>query len=432
MTMIIINWLCFVFCFIVLAGLDMSLSSLSLTSNTRQKDEWMDPKLWGSLSEPLVERILAYLSLPVVLPMRAVCKRWNSLLHTPEFLSTQREISVQCPSYVLMVSEPAYSLFTFFQQGPELYYLRSSSLYCPVSKNWFNMSLGFLPFPDLYITSVGGGLICFVAHRPKISTKNSHREVMIGVCNPATRTWRILPRWRGGRGGGDAKIFNMPTYVAMVVDNFSRSYKVVVIDYDRTHTRIFSSATMLWSAFEEVPTQHNFPYYDRTPTQAVCESGHILVCATQCKTGISTFDMHTGVWESYHVSLPGMHSNVHIVQHHGRILMVSRVMVQKYEGSDKVQISELDRKSNLRVTKPLDDVPLGPSKQFLDHFKVCDFSGLEDSEGLCFVSVTTGERWMYDLEERFWHIMPSSPGSKTKSMAAYGGFSIHLRVDIQP
>lgn len=402
-------------------GLNVNLSSLSLTSDTRSKQVWMDPALWGTLPEPLVEIILAYLPLPSLFPMRAVCKKWNYLLHTTTFLASQRSRTVQCPAYVLTVNEPAFSAFSFFQQGPELYYLCNSSLYCPISKNWFNMSLDCLPFRDFYITSVGGGLLCFVAYK---GTATANREVVLGVCNPATRSWRIVPRW------GETKSYNLPVFVAMVVDNFARSYRIVLIDHDRAATRTYHSGSMVWTETESVPNRHNFPYYDRCPSQAVVKS-NTLVCTTQCKTGISTYDMDTGLWESYHVFLPGMHSSVHLVQHHGRILMISRVMKQKYEGSDRVQISELDPKG-LRVTTALDDVPLGPSKQFLDHFKVCEYSSYDDSEGLCFISVTTGERWLYDLEERFWHILPSSPGSKTKSMAAYGGFSVHLRVDIQP
>lgn len=281
------------------------------------------------------------------------------------------------------------------------------------------MSLDFLPFSDLYITSVGGGLLCFVGYKG-----SSKREVFVGVCNPSTRAWRLLPRW------AESASFDLPVFVAMVVDNFTRSYRVVLVDCDRRSTRVYRSSTQLWTESEDVPTQHNFPFYDRSPTQAVLRNG-LLVCATQCRTGISTFNIDAGVWESYHIFLPGLHSNVHLVQHHGRILLISRVMKQKFEGSDKVQISELDRKG-LRVTKALDDVPLGPSKQFLDHFKVCDVSGLEGSDGLCFLSVITGESWMYDMAERFWRIMPSSPGSKVKSMSVYAGFSIQLRVDIQP
>ncbi|KAG0607277.1 hypothetical protein M758_8G015500 [Ceratodon purpureus] len=404
-------------------GLNVNLSSLSLTSDTRSKNVWMDPALWGTLPEPLIELILARLPLPYLLPMRSVCKKWNYLLQTSMFLNSQRSLTVQCPAYVLTVNEPAFSAFSFFQQGPELYYLRSSSLYCPISKNWFNMSMDCLPLRDFYITSVGGGLLCFVAYK---GTAATNREVVVGVCNPATRSYRVLPRW----GESNSKAYNLPVFVAMVVDNFTRSYKIVLIDHDRNSTHFYRSTSMAWTETESVPARHTFPYYDRTPTQAVVR-GTTLVCATQCKTGISTYDMETGIWESYHVHLPGMHSNVHLVQHHGRILMISRVMKQKYEGSDRVQISELDR-NGLRVTTPLDDVPLGPSKQFLDHFKVCGYSSYDDSEGLCFISVTTGERWLYDLEERFWHILPSSPGSKSKSMAAYGGFSVHLRVDIQP
>jgi hypothetical protein len=407
------------------AGINLNISGLSLTSEVRSKEVWMDPALWGALPEPLVELVLVHIPLPHLLPMRAVCKKWNELLRSSAFLTAQRHRTVQCPAYVLTVTEPAFNAFAFFQTGPELYYLRSAALYCPASKNWFNMSLDCLPFRDLYVTSAAGGLLCFVAHKGAPGAPN--REVVLGVCNPATRSWRVLPRW----GESNSKVYNLPVFVAMVVDNFHRSYKVVVIDHDRAVTRCYHSTSMAWTETESVPCRHSFPFYDRTPTTPVVK-GATLVCATQCKTGISSYDMETGLWESYHVALPGMHSNVHLVQHHGRILMISRIMKAKYEGSDRVQVSELDPKG-LRVTTALDDVPLGPSKQFLDHFKVSAYRSVDDeSEGLCFVSVTTGERWLYDPEDRFWHILPSSPGSKSKSMAAYGGFSVHLRVDIQP
>lgn len=407
----------------MVAGINLNIASLSLTGDARIKQVWMDPCKWGTLPEPLVEVILAHLPLPYLLPMRSVCKRWNDLLQTTSFLTSQRRRTVQCPAYVLTVNEPALSAFSFFQTGPELYYHRASSLYCPLAKNWFNMSLDCLPFRDFYITSAGGGLLCFVAHKGKPGAAN--REVVLGVANPATRSWRLLPRFSDA-----SAVYNLPTFAAMVVDNFARAYKVIVIDHDRRATRVYHSTSMAWTETESVPCRHSFPFYDRSPTQPVV-SGARVVCATQCKTGIACFDMESGVWESYHVSLPGMHSNVHLVQHRGRILMISRVMKAKYEGSDRVQLSELDPKG-LRVTTELDDVPLGPSKQFLDHFKVSAYRSVDDSDGLCFVSVTTGERWLYDLVDRFWHILPSSPGSKSKSMAAYGGFSVHLRTDIQP
>ncbi|XP_024379969.1 F-box/kelch-repeat protein At5g15710 [Physcomitrium patens] len=410
-------------------GININLTNLSLNTTPtelKRNQVWMDPDLWGALPESLLELILTHLPLPNLLQMRAVCRKWNSLVQTPRFLDAQRCTSTQCQSYVLTVSEPAFSAFSFYQKGPELHYLRSSSLYCQVSRTWFNLSLDFLPFADLYVTSVGGGLVCFVAYKGKANRTN--REVVIGIANPASRTWRLLPSW-----GDNTPCRNLPNFVAMVVDNFTRKYRVVAVDYDRITTYMYNSAHMSWTKSKDVPTQHNFPYYDRTPTQAVMTSdGSKLVCTTQCKTGISVYDMDTGLWDSYHVFLPGMHSNVHLVQHRGRILLISRIMKAKYEGSERLQISELDRKG-LRVTKALDEVPLGPSKQFLDHFKVCDLVGPDDSQqGLCFVSVTTGERWVYDLEGRFWRIMPSWPRVRSKSMAAYGGFSIQLRVDIQP
>ena len=114
----------------------MNISGLSLTSEVRSKEVWMDPALWGALPEPLVELVLVHIPLPHLLPMRAVCKKWNELLHSSAFLTAQRHRTVQCPAYVLTVTEPAFNAFAFFQTGPELYYLRSAALYCPASKNW--------------------------------------------------------------------------------------------------------------------------------------------------------------------------------------------------------------------------------------------------------------------------------------------------------
>jgi hypothetical protein len=412
---------------------------------------WMDPELWATLPEPLIEQVLAYLPLPILLQLRAVCKKWDALLRHPTFLRTQAQLSPQRRSHVLTVSEPAPSAFSFFQHPgrPELYYLRRSLLYCPVSCDWFRVCLdSCLPFSDLYVTSVSSGLICFVAYKGKSTTvgstttgfKNSTttatatatatatnsckpREVVIGVCNPATRTWRLLPRW-----SSDC-CYNLPSFVALIVEPWDNSYQVVVIDFDQTTTRMWSSASSRWSESDHpVPTQHNFPYYDRTPSEPVVQQvggARVLVCASQCKTGISTYDMDSGMWESHQVFLPHMHSNVHLVQHRGRMLLISRVMLQKYEGSDRVQVSELDRKGLHAINHK--DVPAGPSKQFLDHFKVSDHQ-----DGLCFVSVTTGERWLYNLDTRSWTLLPALPGVRAKSMVAYAGFSIQLRVDIQP
>lgn len=146
---------------------NVTTSLLSSLQSDPKKSVWMDPALWGTLPEPLLELILSHLPLPELLPMRAVCKKWEALLHAPRFLTSQVARVAQCASYVLTRSEPAFSAFSFFQQhtAPELYYLRNSSLYCPVSKNWFHMSLNFLPVRDFYVTSVAGGLLCFVGYK---------------------------------------------------------------------------------------------------------------------------------------------------------------------------------------------------------------------------------------------------------------------------
>lgn len=250
-------------------GSNVALSSKFLTSsNTCREVGWMDPVLWSTLSDPFLEKILSYLPLPLLQPMRAVCMKWNHLLQLSRFLSMQRDVTMQCPSYVLTYNEPASWAFSYFQSGPELFNLRKSSLYCPISKKWFNMSLDCLPCRGFYISSVNEGLFCFVGY--KWNTTATRREVVHGVCNPATRAFRVIPPW------DESKIYNMPHFTAMLVDNSTRSYKIILIDHDMRATRTYDSACMAWTESGGVPSRHNFPYNGRFPNQTIVR-GNTLV-----------------------------------------------------------------------------------------------------------------------------------------------------------
>lgn len=253
----------------LVAGSNVALSSKFLTSsNTCREVGWMDPVLWSTLSDPFLEKILSYLPLPLLQPMRAVCMKWNHLLQLSRFLSMQRDVTMQCPSYVLTYNEPASWAFSYFQSGPELFNLRKSSLYCPISKKWFNMSLDCLPCRGFYISSVNEGLFCFVGY--KWNTTATKREVVHGVCNPATRAFRVIPPW------DESKIYNMPHFTAMLVDNSTRSYKIILIDHDMRATRTYDSACMAWTESGGVPSRHNFPYNGRFPNQTIVR-GNTLV-----------------------------------------------------------------------------------------------------------------------------------------------------------
>lgn len=45
----------------------------------------MNVKLWTRLPKDVVERVLSFLSVPVLCRFRTVCKRWNSLIRDPKF-----------------------------------------------------------------------------------------------------------------------------------------------------------------------------------------------------------------------------------------------------------------------------------------------------------------------------------------------------------
>lgn len=57
----------------------------------------MDERLWGDLREELLERVLARLPVDSFFRLRAVCRRWNAIMFSPEFLADCSEVGNSCP-----------------------------------------------------------------------------------------------------------------------------------------------------------------------------------------------------------------------------------------------------------------------------------------------------------------------------------------------
>lgn len=57
----------------------------------------MDERLWGDLREELVDRVLARLPIDSFFRLRAVCKRWNAIIHSHSFISDCSQVSTPFP-----------------------------------------------------------------------------------------------------------------------------------------------------------------------------------------------------------------------------------------------------------------------------------------------------------------------------------------------
>ncbi|KAJ7519857.1 hypothetical protein O6H91_20G058500 [Diphasiastrum complanatum] len=188
---------------------------------------FMIERIWGRLPEGLVDAILAHLPIFVLLRLRVVCKRWNTLLSCPGFL----HLCSQVPQ------ERSYLLFTGLDFLLRMC-IQEGLIFCPSSNRWHRLPLNFLPFPSENIKGVtgGGGLLLVW------SALNSAEMV---VTNPVTRAWKILPTFH--------RSSSRPSLAALVVNKSKATYKIVAAFDSDTSTYVYESSTNVWTKTAKLP-----------------------------------------------------------------------------------------------------------------------------------------------------------------------------------
>ncbi|KAK9129683.1 hypothetical protein Sjap_010170 [Stephania japonica] len=108
--------------------------------------ERMDSQIWSQLPQELIDHILAFLPLKTLFTLRSTCRRFNSLLFTPSFISHHYSLSSKSLSSFLLPLPP-----NFLHHLP-LLHLPSSS--------WRLLSLAAAPASPSLL-SAAAGLLCF-------------------------------------------------------------------------------------------------------------------------------------------------------------------------------------------------------------------------------------------------------------------------------
>lgn len=158
----------------------------------------MDPALWGSLPDHILDHVLVHLPLPVLTRFRCVCQRFYSLSATRSFLKTY-------PLSLSPVSSPQPWL-VHTHDG-------ASHAYNPNKNNWFELSPYFVPdpwFSDVLTAMSGLMLLSPVAQA-------AGRPVKIQVFNPFTGIERRLPP------------IGHPSAAQMLVDPSGEGYQVFAL-----------------------------------------------------------------------------------------------------------------------------------------------------------------------------------------------------------
>lgn len=375
---------------------DESQSGETSTSNDSSKNVSMDSNVWCLLPEDVTNRVLAWLPIPSLFQMRAVCKRWSSAIVSPEFLNMHAEILGKHSPFLLFPSV-----------GDSLSY----AAFDPSVGEWQPMPpMSFLPPEVKFVEGVAGGLVFF-------SVEAHFQPVKLYVCNPLTRSWRQLPEMSHRR---------TPIFRHMVVDEAAKSYKIVVAGnadvysnrngYHRyLNTEVYDSVTGLWTETGSIPSRFD-------PSWSSAECNGILYCmvneaeAVNHSLGVITYNMEDGRWSDHFQQLPEGFSLAQVVECEGQVLMVAE---RYFNGSVKnIHLLRLEVD-----TKEWTEVAKLPRKILLEFRRLCEEDSYNCTAQKTKVYLTSSKSMdvlVYDVLERSWKWMPRCPFSDQGDTRAVG------------
>ncbi|KAH7365410.1 hypothetical protein KP509_18G026200 [Ceratopteris richardii] len=171
----------------------------------------------------IVEAIFLRLSVFDIARARAVCKFWNRVLCNREFLVRHGESN----------NDDSVALFSHNLTARK----KNISLYSDASSSWRPVSLDFVPSEFTDMIAADGGLLCIGGH--------FHGDYIVCVCNPVSKTYKILPR-----------IDSIPYFpsAAMVTKKHKIdgecSYKIAILLLDAV--AVISSSSSTWVKFKSV------------------------------------------------------------------------------------------------------------------------------------------------------------------------------------
>ncbi|CAM6085147.1 unnamed protein product [Calypogeia fissa] len=357
----------------------------SMTLVLQQPDmdiEELDASRWGELPDELVDRVLACLPVPLLLQLRCVCKRWNSLITSAPFLKLQAAAPYSGPHFLV-----------FELQKPS-----SWGAYDARLQKWYTVPLDPLEGEIVMSMASDGGLLCKVVRRNWMQG-----PTCIVLSNPVTKCRRKLP---------NTKFHVTPTWipslVVLVVDQATNSYKVVVagskgcphgVNCMCRVTEVYDSISDRWETTGNLPL--GYVLLD-PPSYAVC-GGHIYCIASRFEEEfiLVAYDLKRKVWNEirYQPMLNLPKSQVVLFERRGSLVLVHLAGVPKIYTWKPGCHGEWTEVNAL----------LPRNRMFEDLFRSDPDLACGGKEDLIFfVSHKCRRAWLYDISHRTWTITSES------------------------
>ncbi|KAL8154051.1 hypothetical protein V2J09_011811 [Rumex salicifolius] len=246
-------------------------SSLVLLAPARLSPE-MDPRIWGSFPEELLEHVLCFLPTKTALNFRSTCKRFKSFIFSTSFLSKLRSVS---PS---SSSSPFSSFLVLFHPHFHQHFL----LYDSVLGSWRTtfLSLNTPSNSSSLFSASCNGLLCF-------SLPNS---VSFLICNLLSQS---------------SKVIRFPSlnfcFELLSLIPHQNGFKIFAIPSGLSSNSVFlySSKTESWNSFS---FQNHITSYHKNQ-EGICFDG-FLYFTTSHPFSVVKFDLESGKLGRVEANLP--------------------------------------------------------------------------------------------------------------------------------
>ncbi|AQL05236.1 protein ABERRANT PANICLE ORGANIZATION 1 [Zea mays] len=243
-----------------------------LSSSSEAVD--MDPRVWGRLPQPLVDRVLACLPTPSFLRLRATCRRFCSLIYSSPFLHSHLLLSPHLPFFAFAVPSAGYLLLLDpTRQAPSW-----SRLPLPLPAP--GAGQGFSP------AAASAGLLAF------LSDASGHKTLLLA--NPITRLLAPLPLCPTARLSPTVGLAAGPTsFIAVIAgDDLVSPFAVKNISAD---TFVADAASVppsgFWAPSSILPRLSSLD-----PRAGMAFASGRFYCMSSSPFAVLVFDVAANVW----------------------------------------------------------------------------------------------------------------------------------------
>lgn len=349
----------------------------------------MPPAIWGRLPEHLLDRILALLPLHQLVSLRSTCKRFQSLLLSPTFLSELHSPKPRPPGAYFLLSHPQFSH-------------RFLPVYDSASDSWRKHPISISSTDHLLSSS--SGLLCFSLPQQSAS---------LLVYNLLTLTSKII---------SSPTQSSCPATLIASPSPSPHGYKIFLPSSSSTSFFLYDSDSRSWT---------NFPLFE--PLLALTNShqepvfyNDLLYFTTSEPFSVVGFDLHSRKWETdVAPPLPVDLAFVRLVSDGGG----KRLFLIAGEGRDGISRSlkvwEMVTEEEGRRWEEVGRLPDMMCRKFVSvcYHNYSHVYCLWQEGVLCICCTTWPEVLLFKVGRGIWHWLPKCPLIKDKWSCGFRWFS---------